>query len=77
MQAGSGEIVVRIPEEGFIFLGDLFHAWHVLPIFSRSVPELGAERWLSVLDNLLEETEIQFISRSNGSEGWSPNRLCL
>jgi len=72
----QGNIVVRVPEEGFIFLGDIFHAWHVLPVFIRSTPDLGVERWMSVLDDLLTNTQnINFISRANGSDDWSVERL--
>ena len=73
---GSGDIIVNVPEEGFIFLADIFHAWHVLPVFIPLSSQMGVERWLSVLDNLLKDKEdIQFISRANGSEGWSAERL--
>ena len=76
IRGGSGDIVVRVPEEGFIFLGDIFHAWHVLPVFGLSERHLGMERWVSVLDDLLKDTtDIKFISRSNGSDGWSMERL--
>ncbi len=76
IRGGSGNIIVKVPEQGFIFLGDIFHAWHVLPVFGLSERYLGVERWLSVLDNLLKDTQdIKFISRSNGSDGWSVERL--
>ena len=76
IRGGSGNILVKVPEQGFIFLGDIFHAWHVLPVFGLSERHLGVERWISVLDDLLKDTtDIKFISRSNGSDGWSVERL--
>ena len=67
---------MKVPEDGFIFLGAIFHAWHVLPFLNHSVRNLGVEKWLSALDYVLEDTEeIKFISRCNGSDGWSVERL--
>ncbi len=76
-QAGSnGDTIVRVPEEGFIFLGDIFHAWHTLPYTHLSRREMSVERWLNVFDILLKDKkDIRFISRSNGSDGWSAERL--
>ena len=76
ISGGAGDILVHVPEEGFIFLADIFHAWHVLPVFRSSLSQPGVERWLTVLNNLLKDSEdIQFISRANGSDGWSAERL--
>lgn len=72
----NGDTIVKVPEEGFIFLGDIFHAWHTLPYTHHSRREMGVERWLSVFDVLLKDKkDIRFISRSNGSDGWLVERL--
>ena len=43
----EGNIAVKVPEEGLLMLGDLFHSMHVLPMTNRD-PDIS--RWLEVLD---------------------------
>lgn len=65
----DGEILVWVPEEGFLWLADLFVAWHILPFGSNYGPE-GADvkSWINVLDMILSEgNEVKHIYRTNGA----------
>ena len=70
----EGDLVAWVPEEGLVFLGDVFHALHVLSDPHTHAPFVP--RWLNTLDYLLDEAhEIKHVLRSNSQEAWTPTRL--
>ena len=68
--SSAGDIIAFIPEEGFLFTGDLFHYHHVLPLFYSLKPDIN--RWTDVAEYLsLNKKNITHIARSNGNRCWN------
>lgn len=71
----SGHIAVVIPEEGVVYLGDLIHAIHKLPMRSDISGRVDVEAFLENLNKLLDkENNVKYVLRSNGLN-WSKERL--
>lgn len=72
---GDGQIALVIPEEGVVFLGDLFHAGHLLPRLERDAGEMDVSAWIKMLNGLLgEENNVRYVLRSNGPN-WTRQRM--
>ncbi len=73
--SNEGELFVLVREEGLVWLGDVFHAGHLLPRKAQSaLPDLP--RWLSVFDYILSDKEdIKHVVRANSQVTWTPERL--
>jgi tetratricopeptide (TPR) repeat protein len=74
---GNGQVLAWVPDEQFLWLGDIFHAAHILPYGSNYGPE-GADldRWLNVLDTILDDARpLKHIYRTNGNDIWSRETL--
>jgi len=72
--SNAGDLVAWVPEEGLVFLGDMFHGLHVLSDPHTHAPFVP--RWLNTLDYLLDEAhEIKYVLRANSQEVWTPARL--
>jgi tetratricopeptide (TPR) repeat protein len=73
--SSTGNIIVRIPEEGVVILGDLFHFFHVLPLSERDIiPDVP--RWLDVLDEVLDEKwDLKYAVCSNSKAIWTRKEL--
>ena len=71
--AGSwGDLVVRVPEEHLIWTGDLFHAAHVLPYLDQEDTPLDIDRWIAVLEELLDGDPAATVAfRANGEGTWT------
>jgi glyoxylase-like metal-dependent hydrolase (beta-lactamase superfamily II) len=68
----QGCVMVRIPEENLIWLGDVFHAAHVLPYGEYTDAPPDVDGWLAVLDELLSgERETMKVFRANGEDAWT------
>jgi tetratricopeptide (TPR) repeat protein len=74
-EAGNyGDLLVKVPEEGLVFLGDVFHALHVLPYVSTNT-DIDLERWVEVLSGILNNSKFRNFVRSNGPEVWGHKEL--
>ncbi len=68
----DGDTLIRVKEENLLFLGDVFHAGHVLPYgqYTRGFPDI--EHWMGTLEQLLEDKDkIKYVDRSNGVGTWT------
>ena len=71
-ETGSkGDIVIYIPEENLVLLGDIFHFHHVLPLYeTNSTPDI--KKWLTVLDRFIQnENNIKYVIRANSDRLWN------
>jgi hypothetical protein len=74
--AEGADVLVRVPEENLVWMGDIFHAAHVLPYgrYGDRVPDV--DRWLEVLDIMLSgEPETMKVYRANGEDPWSWQKI--
>jgi len=74
---GNGQVLVWVPDEQFLWLGDVFHAAHILPYGSNYGPEgADVDGWLNVLDTILnDERPLKHIYRTNGNDIWTRETL--
>jgi glyoxylase-like metal-dependent hydrolase (beta-lactamase superfamily II) len=72
----SGDTFVLVPDEGLVFLGDVFHAGHSLPLLRGAMREVDVAKWLESLDYVLSrEWDIKHVIRANGEDIWTVKRL--
>lgn len=72
--SSTGDILVFVPEEDFLFTGDLFHYHHILPLYYSMKPDIS--RWQTVLENLSRfKKDIKYVVRNNGKECWTWEHL--
>jgi glyoxylase-like metal-dependent hydrolase (beta-lactamase superfamily II) len=75
LSSGSGQIAVVIPEEGVVYLGDMFHAGHLLPRPRAYGGTVDLNAWIEMMKGLIdEENNVKYVLRSNG-ENWSRERM--
>jgi len=70
--AELGDVICWVPQEGFVWLGDVFHAVHVLPIGSYGTRTADLPRWIWVFDQILnDENPVKHAYRCNGDDLWT------
>lgn len=74
--AEQGDVICWVPQEGFVWLGDVFHAAHVLPYGSYASRTADLTRWTWVLDQILnDEKPVKHVYRCNGNDSWTAEIL--
>ena len=74
--AESADVLVRVPEENLVWMGDICHAAHVLPYGRVTGRVLDVDRWLTVLDEMLAgDPATMKVFRANGEEPWSWQKI--
>jgi len=74
--AEPGDVICWIPQEGFVWLGDVFHAVHVLPYGSYDSRTADLTRWIWVFDQILnDENPVKHVYRCNGDDMWTVDVL--
>jgi hypothetical protein len=74
--AEPGNVICWIPQEGFVWLGDAFHAVHVLPYGSYGTRTADLPRWIRVFDQILDdEKPVKHVYRCNGKDLWTVETL--
>lgn len=72
----NGDTFVLVPDEGLVFLGDVFHAGHSLPSLRGAIREVRVSKWVESLDYVLgREWDIKHVVRANGEDVWTAKRL--
>ncbi len=70
--AEGADVLVRVPEENLVWMGDVFHAMHVLPYGRYGDRSPDVDRWLEVMDVMLDGApETMTVYRANGSDVWT------
>ena len=71
-----GDIFVIVPEEGLVFLSDVFHAGHTLPDTRGDIREADVDRWVESLEHVLARGDgLRHIIRANGEDVWTARRV--
>ena len=71
-----GDVICWVPQEGFVWLGDVFHALHVLPYGSYDSRVADLSRWIYVFDQILSDTNpVKHVYRCNGVDLWTAETL--
>jgi len=74
--ADPGDVICWIPQEGFVWLGDAFHAVHVLPYGSYGTRTADLPGWIRVFDQILDdEKPVRHVYRCNGKDLWTVETL--
>jgi len=74
--ATNGDIIIKVPEEKLLIMGDLFHYLHVLPLSESDVEEIDVQKWVEVFDIVLKDSsEIKHIVLANAEGIWDRAKL--
>ena len=74
--ATNGDIIIKVPEEKLLIMGDLFHYHHVLPLPESDVEDIDVQKWLEVLDIVLKDSsEIKYVVLANAEDIWDRTKL--
>lgn len=74
--ATNGDIIIKVPEEKLLILGDIFHYLHVLPLPESDVEEIDVQKWLEVFDIVLKDSsEIKQVVLANAKDIWDRAKL--
>ncbi len=74
--AEGADVLVRVPEENLVWMGDICHAAHVLPYGRYADRAPDVDRWLTVLDEMLAgDPTTMKVYRANGEDPWSWQKI--
>jgi hypothetical protein len=71
-----GDTFVMVPEEGLVWVGDVYHAAHTLPDARGAIGEVDVNRWVESLQHVVARGDsLKHVIRANGDDMWTVERI--